>query len=234
VEKLRKQGHDAIAASRATGVDVITGDGLADALQDADIVIDTLNVRPGSGDMLEFFQHAGRVLTDAVNRAGVRHHIVLSALGADHLSLSGFFLAKLMQESLARTAATPYTILRAGPFFETLHGIATEAGDAGTVCLPPILMQPVAADDVVTALADIAASTPANRILELAGPDTMQLTELAIEILTAYEDPRQVVIDPKAPYFGAEIGPERLVAEAPWRTSTTRFDDWLRCRIAET
>jgi uncharacterized protein YbjT (DUF2867 family) len=229
VRTLREQGHDAIVASRSAGVDVITGTGLSDALEGAQAVIDTLNTRTGDAtEMLAFFQHAGRVLLDGVKRAGVKHHVVLSALGADRLSLSGFFLAKLIQENLVRTSGIPYTIIRSAPFFETIYGIATDADDHGDIRLPPIPVQPIAASDVASALTDAALSPPANSVLEITGPETFQLTDLALAVLTAYEDTRRVVPDTHAPYFGAEVGPEKLVAENPWRVAATRFEDWLR------
>lgn len=233
VGRLRELGHQAIAASRSTGVDIATGQGLAQALAGADVVIDTSNVRSDdSVEMLNFFRHAGRVLLEAAKRAGVQRHVTLSMLGADRLSLSGFFLAKLTQENLVRTSGMPYTILRSAPFFETIYGIATDADNGMSLRLPPIPMQPVAAGDVAMALADAALSAPANTILEIAGPETFPLTELALEVLTAFEDPRQVTADPRALYFGAEVGPEKLVAENPWRVTPTRFDDWLRDCVA--
>jgi uncharacterized protein YbjT (DUF2867 family) len=233
LSKLRERGHQAMAASRSTGVDITTGTGLAEALEGADIVIDTSN--SGSGDpieMLEFFRHSGRVLLDAARRAGVKHHVTLSMLGADRLSLSGFFLAKLMQENLVRISGLNYTILRSAPFFETIYGIATDADDGTALRLPPIPMQPIAAGDVALALADAALSPPANTVLEVTGPETFQLTDLALQVLTAFEDVRQVTPDPRALYFGAEVGPEKLVAENPWRVADTRFDDWLRDCLA--
>jgi uncharacterized protein YbjT (DUF2867 family) len=231
--KLKDQGHQAVAASRSTGVDIATGQGLAEVLKGADAVIDTSNARSSDPvEMQEFFRHSGRVLLDAAKRAGVKHHIVLSMLGADRLSLSGFFLAKLTQENLVRTSGLPYTILRSAPFFETIYGIATDADNGTELRLPPMPMQPIAADDVACALADAALSPPANTILEITGPETFQLTDLAREVLTAFEDPRQVTADPRALYFGAEVGLEKLVAENPWQVAPTEFDDWLRDCVA--
>ena len=237
VDRLRELGHQVVPASRSTGVDIATGTGLAEALQGADIVIDASNARSDDPvEMLNFFRHAGRVLLDAAKRAGVKHHVTLSMLGADRLSLSGFFLAKLTQENLVRTSGLPYTILRSAPFFETIYGIANDAdggADTGTdLRLPPIPMQPLAAGDVAMALADAALSPPANTVLEIAGPETFPLTELALDVLAAFEDNRQVTPDPRALYFGAEVGPEKLVAENPWRVGNTRFDDWLRDCVA--
>lgn len=234
VGRLRELGHQAVAASRSTGVDIATGQGLAEALQGADIVIDVSNARSDDPvEMLNFFRHAGRVLLEACKRAGVKHHVTLSMLGADRLSLSGFFLAKLTQENLVRTSGIAYTILRSAPFFETIYGIAADADNGTELRLPPIPMQPVAADDVAMALADAALSAPANAILEIAGPQTFPLTDLALDILTAFEDNRQVTPDPRALYFGAEVGPEKLVPENPWRVAPTRFDDWLRDCVAK-
>jgi uncharacterized protein YbjT (DUF2867 family) len=234
VARLAALGHQTVAASRSTGVDIATGQGLADALKGADVVIDTSNARSDDPvEMLNFFRHAGRVLLDAAKRAGVKHHITLSMLGADRLSLSGFFLAKLTQENLVRTSGVPYTILRSTPFFETIYGIASDADNGTDLRLPPIPMQPVAAGDIAQALADIAQAEPANAILEIAGPETFPLTDLALDVLTAFEDGRQVTADPRALYFGAEVGPEKLVAENPWRVTQTRFDDWLRDCVAK-
>lgn len=233
VDQLRARGHQAIAASRSTGVDITTGAGLAEALAGADTVIDTSNSRSDDPvEMVEFFRHAGRVLLDAAGRAGVKHHVTLSMLGADRLSLSGFFLAKLTQENLVRTSGVAYTILRSAPFFETIYGIATDADNGQDLRLPPMPMQPVAAMDVAQALADAALSPPANTVLDIAGAETFALTDLAREVLTAFEDTRQVTPDPRALYFGAQVGFEKLVAENPWRTAPTRFDDWLRDCIA--
>ena len=232
-ERLKARGHQVIAASRSTGVDITTGAGLAEALAGADIVIDTSNASSDDAiESLEFFRHAGRVLLDAESRAGVKHHLTLSMLGADRLSLSGFFLAKLMQENLVRTSGLPYTIMRSAPFFETIYGIAADADNGTELRLPPLPMQPVAAGDVASALADAALSPPANAVLEVAGPETFRLTDLALELLTAYEDNRQVTADPRGLYFGAEVGAEKLVAENPWRIASTRFDDWLRECVA--
>ena len=233
LSKLQDRGHQAIAASRSTGVDITTGQGLAEMLTGADIVIDTSNSRSDDPiEMLEFFRQAGRVLLDSARRAGVKHHVTLSMLGADRLSLSGFFLAKLMQENLVRVSGLDYTILRSAPFFETIYGIASDADDGKELRLPPIPMQPIAADDVALALADAALSPPANTVLEVTGPETFQLTDLALQILTAFEDTRQVTPDPRALYFGAEVGSEKLVAENPWRVADTSFDDWLRNCVA--
>ena len=233
LDSLKDRGHQAIGVSRSTGVDITTGQGLAEVLTGADIVIDASNSRSDDAiEMLEFFRQAGRVLLEAGKRAGIKHHVTLSMLGADRLSLSGFFLAKLTQENLVRVSGLPYTILRSAPFFETIYGIATDADDGRQLRLPPMPMQPIAADDAALALADVALSAPANNILEVAGPETFRLTDLACEVLTAFEDTRQVTPDPRALYFGAEVGPEKLVAENPWRVAPTRFDDWLRNCVA--
>jgi len=233
LDRLKERGHQAVAASRSTGVDITTGQGLSDILQGADIVIDASNSRSDDPiEMQAFFRQAGRVLLEAAKRAGVKHHVTLSMLGADRLSLSGFFLAKLTQENLVRVSGLNYTILRSAPFFETIYGIAGDADDGNHLRLPPLPMQPAAAADVAEALADAALSAPANAVLEVAGPQTFQLTELAQDVLAAFEDDRQVTADPHALYFGAEVGPEKLVAENPWRVAPTRFEDWLRNCVA--
>jgi uncharacterized protein YbjT (DUF2867 family) len=233
VDGLKERGHQVAVASRSKGVDITTGQGLPEVLAGADIVIDVSNARSDDTiETLEFFRHAGRVLLEAARRAGVKHHLTLSMLGADRLSLSGFFLAKLTQENLVRTSGLPYTILRSAPFFETIYGVATDADDGMELRLPPMPMQPVAAGDAALALADAALSPPANTILEVTGPETFQLPDLAREVLTAFEDPRQVTADPRALYFGAEVGLEKLVSENPWRVAPTQFDDWLRACVA--
>lgn len=233
LDRLKDLGHQGVAASRSTGVDITTGQGLAEVLEGAEAVIDTSNSRSDDPiEMLEFFRHAGRVLLEAGKRAGVKHHIILSMLGADRLSLSGFFLAKLTQENLVRVSGLNYTILRSTPFFETIYGIATDADNGQELRLPPIPMQPIAANDVALALADVALSPPANTVLEVTGPQTFRLTDLALELLTAFEDTRQVTPDPRALYFGAEVCAEKLVAENPWRVADTCFDDWLRNCVA--
>lgn len=232
---LLDKGHEVVVAARSTGVDMTTGEGLPAALDGADVVIDTLNTSSDDpAAVLDFFQRAGHMLRDGVSKAGVKHHIVLSAVGADRLSLSGFFLAKLMQENLVRTSGIPYTIVRAAPYFETIYGIAGGADDGREIRLPPVLMQPVAAGDVALALSDAALSPPVQGVLEIAGPETFLLTDLALEVLTAYEDGRRIIPDAKAPYFGAAMGEEKLVAENPWRIAATRFEDWLRNCLAET
>jgi uncharacterized protein YbjT (DUF2867 family) len=233
VDRLKALGHHAVAASRSHGVDIVTGTGLAQVLEGADIVIDVSNTRSDDPiEMVEFFRHAGRVLLDGAKRAGVKHYLALSALGADRLSLSGFFFAKLTQENLIRISGLPYTILRSAPFFETIHGIANDADAGSDLRLPPMPVQPIAAGDVALALADAALCPPVNTVLEITGPETYLLTDLALEVLAAYEDPRQVTADPRALYFGAEVGLEKLVAENPWRVASTRFDDWLRDCLA--
>jgi len=233
LDRLTALGHHAVAASRSTGVDITTGQGLAEVLDGAQVLIDTSNSASGDPiEMLEFFRHAGRVLLEGARRAGVKHHVTLSMLGADRLSLSGFFLAKLMQENLVRVSGLDYTILRSAPFFETIYGIASDSDNGTSLRLPPIPMQPIAAGDVALALADAALAPPVNKILEIAGPETFALTDLALEVLTAFEDGRQVTQDPHALYFGAEVGAEKLVAENPWRVASTRFEDWLRNCVA--
>jgi uncharacterized protein YbjT (DUF2867 family) len=229
VQKLRADGHDPLAASPATGVDIITGQGLAGALAGAAVVVDVSNA-PGWGDaeVMDFFRTSARTIAAAEAAAGVGHHVALSVVGTDRLQGSGYFRAKLAQEDTIQAAAIPATILRATQFFEFTGRIADAGTRDGTVTLPPLLFQPVAADDVAAALAGIAGSAPAGGTAELAGPERFRLDELVRRFLTATGDPRQVVTDAHAPYYGLEVTDERaLIPGDNPRIGATRFADWL-------
>lgn len=228
VEKLRADGHDALAASPHTGVDIITGKGLPEALRGAQVVVDVSNA-PDWEDaaVMDFFQTSARNIIAAEPAAGVGHHVVLSVVGTDQLQDSGYFRAKLAQEEALKAAAVPCTILRATQFFEFTAAIADSGARNGTVVLPPVLFQPEAADDVAATLADIAEKAPINGIVELAGPERFRLDDLVRQFLTAKGDPRHVVTDVHAPYYGIEVGERSLIPADNPRVGTTRFADWL-------
>jgi uncharacterized protein YbjT (DUF2867 family) len=229
IDKLHANGHDALAASPNTGVDVITGKGLDEALAGADVVVDVANA-PDWDDaaVMDFFQTSARNLLAAEAAAGTGHHVALSVVGTERLQGSGYFRAKLVQEEAIKAAPVPSTILRATQFFEFIGRIADSSTQDGTVPLPPLLFQPEAADDVAAALADIAAGAPVNGIVELAGPERFRLDELVRRFLAAHHDPRQVVTDGHAPYYGLQVSDERtLIPGDNARLGATRFADWL-------
>jgi len=228
VEKLREDGHEPLAASPDTGVDTLTGVGLAEALEGAEVLVDVANA-PVWDDaaVLDFFQTSSRNLLAAEAAAGVKHHVALSVVGADRLPESGYLRAKLAQEETVKTAAVPYTILRATQFFEFIGRIADSSTDGETVRLAPVLVQPESADDVAAALAEVAVGEPVNGIVELAGPEQFRLDELARRVLRAKNDPRQVIADVHARYFGAELDEHSLTPGENPRLAPTRFEDWL-------
>ena len=229
VTRLRAGGHEALAASPGTGVDIITGEGLAEALAGAQVVVDVSNA-PAWDDaaVMDFFRTSARNILAAEIVAGIGHHVALSVVGTDRLQGSGYFRAKLAQEQAIKAASIPSTILRATQFFEFIGRIADSSTNDGTVPLPPILFQPEAADDVAAALADIAAGAPVNGTVELAGPERFRLDELVRHFLSATNDPRHVVTDVHAPYYGLEVHDERaLIPGDNARIGATRFADWL-------
>jgi uncharacterized protein YbjT (DUF2867 family) len=228
VEQLREDGHDAVAASPDTGVNTITGEGLADALVGARVVVDVANAPAWEADaVMDFFRTSARNLVDAGAAAGVDHHVVLSVVGTDRLPDSGYFRAKLAQEETVKAGSVPYTILRATQFFEFIGRIADSGADGDTIRLAPVLVQPESADDVAAALADVAVGAPLNDIVELAGPERFRLDELARILLRAKDDPRSVTADVHAGYFGAEVDDSSLVPGSDARIAPTRFEDWL-------
>jgi uncharacterized protein YbjT (DUF2867 family) len=229
VEKLRKDGHEPLAASPDTGVNTITGEGLAEAVEGAQVVVDVANA-PAWDDaaVLDFFQTSSRHLLAAEAAAGVGHHVTLSVVGTDRLPDSGYFRAKVAQEDIVKAGPVPYTILRATQFFEFIGRIADSSTDGDTVRLSPAVVQPEAADDVASTLADVAVGAPLNDTVELAGPEAFPLDELARRLLNANDDPRQVTADVHAPYFGAELDNRSLAPGDDARIAPTRFEDWLR------
>jgi uncharacterized protein YbjT (DUF2867 family) len=229
VNKLREDGHDPLAASPDSGVDTVTGEGLAEALEDAQVVVDVANA-PAWEDaaVLDFFQRSSRNVLAAEAVAGVGHHVAASVVGADRLPDSGYLRAKVAQEDLIKAGTIPYTILRATQFFEFTGRIADSGADGDTVRLSPALMQPIAAEDVAAALADVATNKPVNGTVEVAGPEAIRLDELARRVLSANNDPRHVTADVHARYFGAELDDQSLTPGDDARIAPTHFEDWLR------
>jgi uncharacterized protein YbjT (DUF2867 family) len=228
VERLREAGHDAVPASPASGVDTYTGKGLEQALEGAQVVVDVSNA-PAWDDaaVLDFFQTTSHNILDVETTAGVSHHVALSVVGTDRLPDSGYLRGKLAQEEAVKAASVAYTILRATQFFEFIGRIADSSTESDTVHLPPVLVQPEAADDVAAALAEIALGEPVNGIVELAGPEQFRLDELARRVLEAKNDPRPVTADVHARYFGAELDEHSLTPGDNPRIAPTRFEDWL-------
>jgi uncharacterized protein YbjT (DUF2867 family) len=228
VNNLRQRGHEVVAASPSTGVNTLTGEGLAEALTGARVVIDVAN-SPSFEDQaaMTFFETSGRNLLAAETVAGVRHHVALSVVGTDRLLASGYFRAKMAQENLIKTSKIPYTIVRATQFFEFVGGIAQSATDGQTIRLPPVRMQPIASDDIAAELADVAEAEPLNGVVDLAGPEPIRMDELVRRFLRANNDTRRVVTDADARYFGVQVNDQSLVPGGPSRIGPTRFEDWL-------
>jgi uncharacterized protein YbjT (DUF2867 family) len=228
VKKLQADGHDALAASPGTGVDVISGQGLAQALAGAQVVVDVSNAPDWSdAAAMDFFQTSTRNILAGETAAGVSHHVALSVVGTERLQASGYFRAKLAQEQALRAAAVPSTILRATQFFEFIGAIADFGTRDGTVLVPPVLFQPESAGDVAAVLADIAENPAVNGTIELGGPERLRLDEFVRRFLSAKDDPRPVVTDANAPYYGVEVDERALVPGDDARIGATRFADWL-------
>ena len=228
VTRLREQGHQAVPASPDSGVNTLTGEGVADTLKGADVVVDVSN-SPSFEDaaVLKFFETSTTNLLAAEAAAGVRHHVALSIVGTDRAPDSGYFRAKVAQEKLIRNSSIPYSIVRATQFFEFFKRIADEATDGNTVPIPPVLFQPMAATDVAIAVSRVAVGAPLNRIVEVAGPQQFRFDQFIRLGLRARQDPRVVVADPHARYFGAELGERTLVPAADATLGEIRFEDWL-------
>lgn len=227
VTKLREHGHQAVPASPDTGVNTLTGQGLPEALAGADVVVDVSN-SPSFEDaaVLKFFETSTGNLLAAEAAAGVRHHVALSVVGTDRLAESGYFRAKIAQEYLIRKSSIPYSIVHATQFFEFIKGIADAATVGKTVRLAPVLIQPMAADDVAKAVGRVSVGAPLNGILEVAGPQQFRLDELVRDDLRARNDGREVVADPKARYFGAKLVERSLLPGDGASIAETRFEDW--------
>lgn len=228
VMRLRERGHEVVAASRSSGTDAVTGVGLPTALEGADVVVDVAN-SPSFEDaaVLAFFEASSRNLLSVEKVAGVAHHVALSVVGADRLPDSGYMRAKVAQEKLIRSGGIPHTILRATQFFEFVGSIADSGADGNTIRLPPALMQPVAAEDVSAALAEIAVGKPANDTIELAGPEQIRMDELVRRFFASTGDARTVKTDAQARYFGAVPDDRSLTPGDNPRLGPTRFGDWL-------
>lgn len=225
---LRERGHEALAAAPSTGVNSITREGLAQAMDGADIVVDVANA-PSWEDqaVLDFFETSSRNLLAAEAAAGVRHHVALSIVGSERLPENGYFRAKVAQENLIKASGIPYTILRATQFFEFVGGIAQAATVGEEICLSPALIQPMASDDVVAALAEVTLATPVIGTVEVAGPEAMPLDELVRRFLRATQDTRKVVPDVHARYFGSVLDDQSLTPGKNPRLGAIRFEDWL-------
>jgi uncharacterized protein YbjT (DUF2867 family) len=228
VERLRKKGHEVLAAAPNSGVNTITGEGLPEALAGAQVVIDLSN-SPSFEDkaVLEFFVTSGRNLLAAETVAGVKHHIALSVVGAGRLPRSGYLRAKMAQERLIRESGIPYTIVHSTQFFEFLGGIAKSATVGDIIPLPSAYFQPIASDDVADAVADVALSAPVNGVIEIAGPEPFRMNELVARFLKATNDPRKVIGDRHALYFGTELNDRSLVPGANPRIGSKSFEDWF-------
>src|SRR5690242_1546752 len=225
---LRQGGHEVVAGSLSSGVNSITGEGLKEAMAGAQVVIDLTN-SPSFEDkaVLEFFETSGRNLLAAEAAVGVRHHVALSIVGIDR-SDNGYFRAKLAQEKLIKASGIPYTIVRSAQFMEFLRGIADSAADGNKVRLPPVLFQPIAADDVAASVADAALAAPRNGIIEIAGPERAPFDEFVARYLKAVGDPREVVKDPEARYWGGRVEERSLVPLGEARLGRIGMDEWLR------
>jgi uncharacterized protein YbjT (DUF2867 family) len=233
VARLRQSGHEVVAASRASGVNSITGAGLADALRGAQVVVDVAD-SPSFEDnaVLEFFETSSRNLLQAETTAGVGHHVALSVVGADRNPEGGYLRAKMAQEGLIKASRIPYTIVRSTQFFEFMRGIAQVSAVGQTVQLSPALIQPIAADDAAAVVADVALKAPVNGTIEVAGPERIPLDEAVRRYLIANHDERQVIGDAHARYFGIELNDKSLTPDDNARIGPTRFEDWLSRSVA--
>jgi uncharacterized protein YbjT (DUF2867 family) len=234
VTRLREHGHEAVPASPETGVNTLTGEGLAQVLTGAAVVIDVSN-SPSFEDaaVLRFFETSTGNLLTAEAAAGVGHHVALSVVGCDRVPESGYLRAKVAQEKLIRNSSIPYSIVRATQFFEFVKRIADDATEGNKVRIPPVLLQPMAALDVANAVCRVALGAPLNGVVEVAGPQQFRLDELIRLGLSARHDPREVVADPHARYFGAELTERMLVPGTDARLGEIRFEDWLRQSAVE-
>lgn len=228
VERLRAGGHEVLAASPASGVNTFTGEGLDEALAGAQVVLDVANSPVFQGkEVLKFFQAAGRNLMAAEAKAGVKHHLALSVVGTDRLPDSDYFRAKMEQERLIRESKIPYTIIHSTQFLEFLGSIAQSGADGDKVRLSPAFVQPIAADDIAAAVADYTVGSPLNAMVEVAGPERVRLSDLVQRFLTGSNDPRTVVPDVHARYFGAELKDDTLVPGPNARIGALGFDAWF-------
>jgi uncharacterized protein YbjT (DUF2867 family) len=228
VTNLRRHGHEVVAASPSSGVNTVTGEGLPQVLAGAQVVVDVSNAPSWEDNaVLAFFETSGRNLQAAEAAAGVGHHVALSVVGTERLLASGYFRAKLAQEKLIKASPIPYTIVRATQFFEFVGAIAQLATEGQTVRVPPVLMQPIASDDVAAVVADVALAEPLNGTLEVAGPEPIRQDDLVRQFLKATGDARTVIADPQALYYGIAVNDQSLTPGEHPRLGSTRFADWL-------
>jgi uncharacterized protein YbjT (DUF2867 family) len=228
VKRLGEHGHEAIAAAPKSGVNSLTGEGVADALKGASALVDVTNA-PSWEDtaVLKFFETSTRNLLTHGAAAGVGHYVALSVVGTDRLLESGYFRAKLAQENLIKASSIPYSIVRATQFFEFVKQIADYSTEGNQVRLPPALIQPMAADDVASAIGRVATDSPVNGVVEIGGPEQVRLDELVRRALAAFQDPREVIADPHARYYGIPVSERSLVPDNDARLGEARFEDWL-------
>ncbi len=233
VSTLRGLGHDVVAASRSSGVNTVTGEGLAEVLRGAQVVVDVANA-PSFEDkaVMEFFEAAGRQIAAAEKAAGVKHHVALSVVGTERLLASGYFRAKMAQEKLIEGSGIPYTIVRATQFFEFVGAIAQGSTQGQIVRISPAMMQPIFSGDVAAVVAETALAAPRNGMVEVAGPEPIRMDELVRQFLAANEDPRQVITDPSTGYFGTPVNDQSLTPGANPILGPTRFADWLPQPVA--
>ncbi|MGW2173941.1 SDR family oxidoreductase [Streptomyces sp. NPDC001705] len=228
VAKLQEQGHEAVPAAPNTGVNTLTGEGLPEVLQGADVVVDVSNSPSFEKDaVMDFFRTSTTNLLKAEAEAGVTHHVALSVVGTERLPESDYFRAKVAQEELIKDSGIPYSIVHATQFFEFMSGIAASSTDGDTVRLAPVKIQPILADEVAAAMGRAAVGQPVNGVAEVAGPEAFRLDELLRDTLAAQNDPRTVVTDPHAPYFGAELQETTLLPGPDAHIAETRYADWL-------
>ena len=235
VTKLNALGHEAVPASPNSGVNTLTGEGLAEVLKGARVVVDVSN-SPSFEDaaVMEFFKTSTGNLLKYESAAGVGHHVALSIVGSDRLPDSGYMRAKVAQEKLIKEGSIPYSIVHSTQFFEFVKRIADEATTGNSVRVPPVLFQPIAADDVVSAVAKVAISSPLNGSIEIAGPEQFRFDELIRQRLSGLNDSREVIADPHARYFGAEMSEDSLVPIGEAQLGETRFEDWLNSSTSQT
>jgi uncharacterized protein YbjT (DUF2867 family) len=228
VQKLKERGHDAVAAAPNTGVNTLTGEGLAEAIAGAEVVIDVSN-SPSFEEhaATDFFQKSGRNLTAAEVNAGIRHHVALSVVGTDRLQDSGYFRAKQAQENHIKNSPIPYSLIHATQFFEFIRTIADISTDGATVRLPPVQFQPMAAEDVASVVADVALGLPLNRIVEIGGPETFTLDAAVRRVLEFDHDARTVVADSDAPYYGVHVRERTLIPDPGARLGSTKLEWWI-------
>jgi uncharacterized protein YbjT (DUF2867 family) len=233
VNQLREQGHEAVAAAPNTGVNTITGEGLPEALKGASVVVDVSNA-PDWEDaaVMKFFETSTRNLLAQEETAGVRHHVALSVVGTDRMLDSGYFRAKIAQESLIQASSIPFSIMHATQFYEFVKGIADFSTEGNTVRLPPVLIQPMAAEDVASGVAKVALDPPVNGIVEIGGPEQFRLDELVRQALAAWRDPREVIADPQAHYYGIAVSEKTLLPGSDARLGETTFETWLALSAA--